>query len=256
MPRRGRSRRMPFRDDFVRKMADHQLTFEIRGLLTANDRILVLGSDTKVLSTVFELFCRPLVEEIAQDHGLRVETSPQTIYPDFTILSGPDDRAKLAVDIKTTYRRDNGVFWFTIGSYTSFLRNDTKNILYPYSTYAEHWIVGFVYTRTEEAQRRVYPLAERATITSPYRDIAWFVQEKYKIAGLTPGSGNTTNIASISTNQIADFQDGGGPFARRGENYFREYWANYGTAAGKRFYRTIEEFEAWKRGHPDYRRFA
>jgi hypothetical protein len=237
-------------------MASHHLTFEIRGLLTANDRIFTLGSDTKVLSTVFELFCRPLVEEIAHDHGLRVETSPQTIYPDFTILSGPDDRNKLAVDIKTTYRRDNGMFSFTIGSYTSFLRNDTKNILYPYSSYAKHWIVGFVYTRAEEAQRKVYPLEERAAITCPYRDIGWFVQEKYKIAGLTPGSGNTTNIASIAANDIANFQNGTGPFAEKGERYFREYWANYGTEGGRRFYRTVEEFEAWKRGHPDYRRFT
>lgn len=190
-----------FRDDFVRKMAERQLSFEIRGLLTANDLILTFGTDTKVLSTIFELFCRPLVEEIAHDHGLTVETSPQTIYPDFTILTGPDDANKLAVDIKTTYRRENGMFSFTIGSYTSFLRNGTKNILYPYESYAAHWILGFVYTRAEEPGRMIYSLAERATIASPYSDVVWFVQEKYKIAGLTPGSGNTRNIASISARE-------------------------------------------------------
>lgn len=186
---------------------------------------------------------------------MRVETSPQTIYPDFTLLSGPSDPRKLAIDIKTTYRRPNGTFSFTIGSYKSFLRNDTKNILYPYSTYAEHWIIGFVYTRSEEAETRAYPLAQRAQIASPYRDVAWFVQEKYKIAGLTPGSGNTTNIASISTGNIADFSNGRGPFAGRGESYFREYWANYETQAGRRVYRTIEDFETWKRQNPDYQRF-
>lgn len=140
-----------------------------------------------------------------------METSPQTVYPDFTLLCGRNDPRKLAVDIKTTYRRPNGTFSFTIGSYKSFLRNDTKNILYPYSTYAQHWIVGFVYTRCEEGQTRAYPLARRAEIASPYRDVEWFVQEKYRIAGLTPGSGNTTNIASISTDNVANLRDGEGP---------------------------------------------
>ena len=184
-----------------------------------------------------------------------VETAPQTVYPDFTILSGPDDPRKLAVDIKTTYRRANGTFAFTIGSYTSFLRNDTKNILYPYSTYSEHWIVAFVYTRSANHEADVYPLDRRAEIASPYRDVDWFVQEKYKIAGLTPGSGNTTNIASILTDDIADFREGRGPFSTKGERYFRDYWANYGSQGGTRFYHTIEEFEGWKQQHPNRRRF-
>jgi hypothetical protein len=74
----------------------------------------------------------------------------------------------------------------------------------------------------------------------------WFVQEKYKIAGLAPGSGNTTNIASIATADIDDFKNGKGPFAKKGEKYFREYWANYGSAGGEKFYRTIAGLEQWK----------
>lgn len=45
-----------FKQDFIQKMREHNLTFEIRGLLTSTDQILTLGTDTKVLSTVFELF--------------------------------------------------------------------------------------------------------------------------------------------------------------------------------------------------------
>lgn len=247
--------RLKFQQEFLREMKKHDLSFEIRGLLTSEDKILPLGTDTKVLSTVFELFCRPIVENIAHAHGLQVETAPQTIYPDFTILSGPDDPAKIAVDVKTTYRRENGMFGFTIGSYTSFLRNDTKNILYKYSSYAEHWIIGFAYTRAAESDSKVYSLAERNSITCPYRDVEWFIQEKYKIAGLSPGSGNTTNIASIWAASISDFKEGRGPFADKGERYFRQYWANYGTKKRKRFYRDIREFEAWKKRHPNYRKF-
>lgn len=244
------------RTEFLAKMLEHSLSFEIRGLLTANDWILTLGTDTKVLSTVFELFCYPLIKEIAHDHHLQIETAPQTIYPDFTMLAGADDPAKIAVDIKTPYRRRNGTFGFTIGSYTSFLRNSTKNILYPYESYTQRWIVGFVYTRREGEQPGVHRLEDRAGILSPYTDVDWFVQEKYRIAGLVPGSGNTRNIASIWTDNIEDFRSGNGPFAEMGEAYFREYWANYGTDRRRRFYRTIEEFEAWKRDNLGCRRFT
>ena len=237
-------------------MEEHNLSFEIRGLLTANDKILTLGTDTKVLSTVFELFSYPLIKEIADAHMLQVATAPQTIYPDFTILAGDEDPEKMAVDVKTTYRRKNGTFGFTIGSYTSFLRNGTKNILYHYDTYARHWVIGFIYTRREGEEPGVHRLQDRAGILSPYTDVDWFVQEKYKIAGLVPGSGNTTNIASIWTDDIEEFRNGRGPFARKGENYFREYWANYGTAGGRKFYRTLEEFEEWKRANPRHRTFA
>jgi hypothetical protein len=208
---------------------------------------LTLGTDTKVLSTVFELLTQPLIQEIADKHGFKLETANQTIYPDFTLLRDAKDPAKIAVDIKTAYRRPgNGMAGFTLGSYTSFLRNDTKNILYPYSTYAKHWILGFVYSRASEEESRVVPLNDRATVGCPYKDVEWFVQEKYKIAGLVPGSGNTTNIASIGTANVSDFRDGKGPFAAKGEKYFREYWANFTAIPGPKEYQTIESFEEWK----------
>jgi len=51
------------------------------------------------------------------------------------------------------------------------------------------------------------------------------VQEKYKIAGKTPGSGNTTNIGSISSNTIRDFKEGNSGFSSKHE--FDEYWRKY-----------------------------
>ncbi len=168
-----------FRAEFIQEIAEQHLAFEIRGVLTANDRILTLGTDTKVLNT-------------------------------------------------------------------SFLRNNTKNIAFPYNTYAKHWILGFVYSRAEAEESRVVTLDDRDTITCPYEDVEWFVQEKYRVAGLAPGSGNTTNIASIQTANVDDFRNGNGPFADLGEEYFREYWANFGATNGVKFYRTIAEFEQWK----------
>ena len=115
--------------------------WEVKGFLDKQNRVHPINHDTKVISTVFERFASPVVRSIATIHGYNVETSNQTTYPDFTLTL--KDTHRIAIDIKTTYVRPS--ISFTLGSYSSFLQNNTKNILYPYDTYDEHWIVGFVY---------------------------------------------------------------------------------------------------------------
>ncbi len=53
------------------------------------------------------------------------------------------------------------------------------------------------------------------------------MQEKYKIAKDTPGSGNTKNIGSCT--KISDIKEGKGPFTRFGVKVFDDYWCNYHT---------------------------
>ena len=237
---------MDFDREFANAVRRNAVTFKITGMLGDDDRVFPLGTDTKVLSTIFELFCRPLVNEIAQANGYQVAESPQTVYPDFTLLRSDSDSRKIAIDVKTTYAQRMLVF--TLGSYTSFLRNNTKNILYPYDQYAEHWIIGFVYARHATPGTRIYTLAQRRQLHAPYTSVEWFVQEKYKIAGERPGSGNTANIGSIRTGNLQDFRDGNGPFAVRGEAVFKDYWANY-VGGDNRPYSNITEYVAWKRAH-------
>ena len=57
------------------------------------------------------------------------------------------------------------------------------------------------------------------------KHIEFFIQHKHKIAGLRPGSGNTTNIGSIKSSNINDFAEGKGPFSTKEE--FEEYWREY-----------------------------
>jgi len=224
---------MDFKDKFLDFVKKNNPKWEIKGLLSCDKDVLVFGSDTKVLSTIFELLCKPIVLSIAKELGYQIEEAPQTVYPDFTLLRNKEDKEKIAVDIKTTYRKilTNGSvspFGFTLGSYTSFIRNGTKNIRYPYSDYKEHWIIGFVYTRNlPENISLSYKLSEFEEIPCPYKDVEFFVQEKYKIAGLKPGSGNTTNIGSIKTSNIDDFRVGKGAFAKKGEKAFLNYWRKY-----------------------------
>jgi len=67
------------------------------------------------------------------------------------------------------------------------------------------------------------------------------MQEKWRIAGDRPGSGNTANIGSIR-GRLSDFQEGNGLF--RSEAEFLAYWRGYGTTARERRYRNIEGFRA------------
>lgn len=50
-------------------------------------------------------------------------------------------------------------------------------------------------------------------------------RKNIKIAGKNPGSGNTTNIGSIKSNDIDDFRLGKGPFKTIAE--FEDYWKNF-----------------------------
>lgn len=96
---------MNFVQEFLDKMEEYQPDFEIAGLLTRDGRIYPFGTDTKVLSTVFEMTVRPFILEIAQAHNLHVyEPEQQNFYPDFTLMRDEEDTEKIAIDIKSTYR--------------------------------------------------------------------------------------------------------------------------------------------------------
>jgi hypothetical protein len=76
--------------------------------------------------------------------------------------------------------------------------------------------------------RKVTTVANLQSITSVIRDFDFFVAEKWKISSDGQGSGNTANIGSIT--DIEDLKNGNGVFSKLGEDWFDEYWMNYGTA--------------------------
>jgi hypothetical protein len=230
------------------------LTWEAVGFYAPDGRVYAFGTDTKVISTVFETFAAPIIKGIADKYGYVVEGSKQTVYPDFT-LSPSGRPPRIAIDIKTTYRHFNRrgepvPFRYTLGSYTSFLRTAgaTKNIAYPYDEYSDHWTIGFLYTRREGVAAKMYDRpGEITSLQCPYRDVEYFVQHKYKVVGESAGSGNTANIGSFATDSIQDFRDGKGPFAKLGKEKCDEYWRNYARTAAERAktYNNAEEFLVW-----------
>lgn len=220
--------------------------WEVEGFIDKNNNVYPIDTDTKVISTVFERLSSPVLRSIAKDSGYRVETANQTTYPDFTM---DKDGSRIAIDIKTTYRSRSMVM--TLGGYNSFLRDDTKNILYPYSTYNDHWIIGFVYDRN--AAFREYDLdnlPNRGTIPCPYGNVSYFVGEKHALSGIRAGSGNTKNIGSVKVSAVEEFAVGG-PFSafEHGKAACDYYWINY-----ERLSQEIASAAALS-AHPEFSRF-
>lgn len=244
-----------FHSQFCQKVDENGIDWQLVGFYAPNGRVYPFGTDTKVISTIFEALAAPIIKEIAEDHGYTVQNAEQTIYPDFTLTPPTQQPPRIAIDVKTTYRRfqSRGLlqpFRYTLGSFTSFLRTPgaKKNILHPYSEYSDHWVLGFLYTRTEGVASKVhYRPHEISELVCPYREVEFFLQEKYKIIGVSPGSGNTANIGSFSTSDINDLRQGKGPFAALGKEVCDEYWRNYGRTAAERAYADVESFLEWRR---------
>lgn len=227
---------------------------EIVGFIDRKGDIYTVGSDSKILGRLFEVLSKPILQRVADRLHMELHESPkQTIYPDFW-LSGDNnqEQGRIAIDIKTTYRKTaNSKLSYTLGSYTSFLRNGTKNIAGDYSMYKSHLIVGFVYSRNESYTTMVVPFSKVGQISSPVTDVEYFVAEKYKISGEKPGSGNTANIGTFSTKNIQDFIDEKGPFAVLGNDIFEDYWNNYPTPSErsnkKKNYTDLKGYIEWKK---------
>lgn len=232
---------------FYQKMAG--TNFEAYGILDSSNRIHTLGTDSKIIGRIFEMFAQPVLEQIAAENGYILKTPEfQTVYPDFIMMKSEDSHEKIAIDIKTTYvTSDNSTVKFTLGAFGSYMRNNTKNIAYKYTDYAKHYVIGFIYKRNDAAQEsRVYDFDHREQIVFPYRDVKYFISEKYKIAGDKPGSGNTENIGSFPTRNFCDLKDGRGPFSELGQDVFDLYWRYYPKyRAVQQNYTSLSGFLEW-----------
>lgn len=232
---------------FYEKM--ETVNFDAYGILDSANKIHTLGTDSKIIGRIFEMFAQPVLEQIASENGYILKTpESQTVYPDFVMMKSERSKEKIAIDIKTTYiYTDQSTIKFTLGSFGSYMRNNTKNIEYKYTDYSKHYVIGFVYKRNDAAQEsRVYDYENRSQIAFPYRDVKYFIQEKYKIAGDKPGSGNTENIGSFSTKRFAGLKEGKGPFSELGQDAFDIYWKYYPKyRAAEQAYTSLDEFIEW-----------
>lgn len=225
-----------FIEEFNRRIDMYGVDWEVSALISPNLNLYTLGSDSKLIGRIFELLVEPIIQSIADDFGYILETpEAQTVYPDFILMKNKDDKEKIAIDVKTTYRKllvdgsvSNAKLKFALGSYASYMRNFTKNIAYDYRDFSKHYVIGLVYVRNSLATKSsIKSIQQIHEIEVPYKNVEFFVQEKYKIAGEISGSGNTENMGSMTSNNIEDFRLGKGPFSVLGKEIYEHYWCNY-----------------------------
>lgn len=157
---------------FLTKLQQKLCTFEkaistkekewiIKGFIDIYKNIYTISIDTKIISKVLELLLFPLLQNFAKENDLELELSPQQhFYPDLSFIDKKDNTF-FAVDIKTTYRVGNEkVNGMTLGAFTGYFRNRSslKNIAYPYGEYAGHFVLGIIYSQSEDSidERNIY----------------------------------------------------------------------------------------------------
>lgn len=243
---------------FTETLATNTGDWVVKGFIDVYRRIYTISVDTKVISKLIELMLVPVIVQYARCHGYELILSEyQNHYPDVSLIAS--DGTRIALDLKSTYRTSpTTVNGFTLGAFTGYFRDraSTKNVTFPYATYAAHFVLGIIYTRTDESidERRIYTLDDLLEIVSVVKDFEFSLQEKWRIAGDHPGSGNTKNIGSVR--EIAKLLEGQGPFARYGEVVFGDYWMNYLTndmalaIESPVPYRNFTEYLRWRERAP------
>lgn len=234
-------------DEFYEGMKN--VNFDVYGVLDSSNKIHTLGTDSKLIGRIFEMIAEPILSGIAKRHGLVLLTpDKQNFYPDFIIMEKGKPETKIAIDVKSSYvKKNNSSFVFTLGAYGSYMRDNTKNIVGCYSDYIRHYAICFTYRRNDRAQEsQVFDYEERNEIKCPFFDVEYCIQEKYKIAGDVPGSGNTENIGSFRTNSMELLKKGKGPFAELGIDVYDIYWKYYPRYTNPiKHYTSLPGFAEW-----------
>ena len=229
----------------------------VKGFIDVYKNIYTISSDTKIVSKILEIHIFPQILQFAESINYKIILAEkQNWYPDLTFVNKENEEVKFALDIKTTFRRNHKTAGFTLGSHGGYFkeRDKDKNIQFPYNQYTGHYCLGIIYTRTdinddiseteifqvkelqEEYEKKFKKVGDREvttvdnlkSITSVIKNFDFFAAEKWKIANDKQGSGNTANIGSVDS--IADLKGENGIFSQLGEEWFDEYWINYGSA--------------------------
>lgn len=196
-----------FEDDMTQIIS----TIEIDNIqLVISGKTYPIGTDSKIVSKAIEIVaCTHLQSQLAEKN-IRFAVNPcQNSYPD--CIAYPDDKP-VAIDIKTSYVKScDKINGFTLGTYKGYFRNRDccTNTTIPYNQFKQHYCICFIYERLPngdgiEVKHKIFT-------------------EKWKLASKNAGSGNTTNIGSVT--KMSDIINGKSVFANAQE--FDQYWIAY-----------------------------
>lgn len=99
----------------------------VKGFIDVYKNIYTISADTKIISKILEIHIFPQLLQFADDNGYKIIfAEKQNWYPDITFVDNKNNAIKFALDIKTTFRRNNKTAGFTLGSHERILRNETR----------------------------------------------------------------------------------------------------------------------------------
>ena len=193
--------------------------WDIKGLIDKNNNIKPLPKDSKVFTLIFENKGKDIMKTFADAHNLSLEESSTREYPDVTLIENIFNGKMLAIDFKSAQKKDNGTSTtkMTLGSFMGYFRHPERKLSgckYAYGKYSQHWIIGFIY-KWDTSQ-------DTLNIVS---DVEVIINEKWKVASRTTGSGNTAHIGSVT--DISKLKEGRGEF--NSEVEFEQYWRQFAT---------------------------
>ena len=88
----------------------------IKGFIDVYKNIYTISSDTKIVSKILEIHIFPEILRFAEKAGYKIILAEhQNWYPDLTFVHMQNDEIKFALDLKTTFRRNNKSAGFTLG---------------------------------------------------------------------------------------------------------------------------------------------
>lgn len=114
-------------DKFAERLEKYVSTdngdWSIKGFIDVYKNIYTISSDTKIVSKILEIHIFPQILQFAESIDYKIILAEkQNWYPDLTFVSKKNDEIKFAVDIKTTFRRNDKTAGFTLGSHGGYFK--------------------------------------------------------------------------------------------------------------------------------------
>ncbi len=190
------------------------IDWNFRGILDTDNRLHEIPKNLN-FQALFERLVMEKLQVLTKKYKIKV-IDPDSIraYPDIILEDGILGDKVIAVDIKTGRRKGNRT-GFTLGSYAGYFRNPDKKCsgcVVPYNKFFEHWAICFIYDWNPDNDT-----------LGMISNIQIVVQEKWKLASKSTGTGTTTAIGSIKN--ISDVISGKSIF--KNEREFSDYWKNF-----------------------------
>lgn len=191
------------------------IKWNFKGIIDTEGRLHEIPKNLN-FQALFERIALEKLYVLTRKFNIKVQDNTNIrSYPDIVLSGGFLESKIIALDIKTGRRIGNKT-GFTLGSYAGYFRNPDKKLccgkLFSYNDFTEHWDICFIYDWN--------PDADTLHMIS---NIQVIVQEKWKLAGKTTGTGTTTAIGSISNIQHILTEKS----IFKEEKEFIEYWRSY-----------------------------